>query len=44
MKKKLNISVQLGEHRWPIFAVGFVGGREFVLCAWLVTVRGRWGY
>jgi nitrate reductase NapE component len=44
MRKKLNISVAPFERRWPVFAVGFLGGREFVLCVWLVTVRVSWGY
>lgn len=45
MRKKLHFELEFFRHKWPIVALGFVGGgREFVTCLWFVTLRIRWGY
>lgn len=45
MRKKLSLEMQLLQHRYPILAVGFVGGgNEFMVSLWLVDFRLRWGY
>ena len=45
MKKSLTFKVKFFEHKWPVIAAGFLfGGREFIVCLWLVTFRLAWEY
>ncbi len=44
MRKSLQIKIEILRHRWPLFAVGIVGGNEFVLLLWLVAIRIEWLY
>lgn len=29
------------QQKWPVFAIGFITPREFVVSLWLVTIRFR---
>jgi len=42
--KKLQFEIGALKHRWPVFAVGMMHGREFLLVLWLVEFRLKWGY
>ena len=43
MNKKLTFTVEPFRHRYPVFAIGFVGSREFVVSLWVVDFRLQWG-
>jgi nitrate reductase NapE component len=38
MRKKLFVSFSFFQHRWPVLAIGFVGGYDFVICMWFVDI------
>ena len=38
---KLSLEALFLEHKWPVFAIGFITPREFVIALWLVTIRIR---
>jgi len=45
MQKSLQFKVELLRHKWPLFAIGVMGGgNEFVLSLWLIDFRISWGY
>lgn len=45
MRKSLQFKVEPLRHKWPLFAIGVMGGgNEFVLSLWLIDFRISWGY
>lgn len=44
MSKHLKFEVYFLKYKWPLFALGFVGGvSEVILALWLVEFRLSWG-
>jgi nitrate reductase NapE component len=44
MRKKLSVSFSFFQHRWPVLAIGFVDGYDFIVCVWFADVRISFDY
>ena len=44
MRKSLHTTTEFFPRKWPLLAVGFTSGSEFVLHLYAISFRIRWGY